>query len=128
MVGDIVCAGKETHVLTQLVLQRCDIEAELAAPEIGAIPIERSLLCGKPRRKRDLRILERHRMTRSETFWNDLEPEEIIEAQIQQCPVHVEQHRVDLAPGIRTCCCGAVLCDVLHRYENARAGALGAAV
>jgi hypothetical protein len=105
---------------SQLVFQRGDIELELATPEIGAVPVERSLPCSEARAQRSVRFGERDRVMPREPLGNDLQPEIVVEAQIEQRAIHIEQDGIDLGPGSRARRLRSVVCDVMHRYVNAK--------
>ena len=84
-------------VLVHLGLQRRDVEVELLAPVIHAVPVERAALRIEPRVQLRDRLLGGHAVLLAPAPRQHVEPEQVVEAQVEHRSVHVEAdgtHRV----------------------------------
>src|SRR5690606_36558287 len=81
--------------------QRDEIELQLRAPMLEAIPRERARDALLARRELALRGVESEPVPLSVAGRHELAPEEIVEREIEQRAVHVDQHGIDLVPAER---------------------------
>jgi len=79
-------------------VQRGDVDAQFARPEIDAIPLEPALPVPKLRREFRLRFGERQAVVLGINFRDAREPHETVESQIEQSAVEIEQHGIDTIP------------------------------
>ena len=88
-------AGQVADVRAHLGLQRGDVEAEFLAPVIDAVPVQRAALGVEAR----LQLREgRDRVEpalRAPPVRQRLEPEQVVEAQVEDRAVHVEANGFD---------------------------------
>ena len=94
----LLCPGQESHVLAHFAFQLGDVERQLAAPEVDAVPVERPLLGDEARLECRASGLQRQLVTLGVALGQHFQPEIVVEAQIEQRAVHVEQDGVDLVP------------------------------
>ena len=82
-----------------LTLEFADRQFQLAAPEVRAVPVQRAGVLAKQRQQLGLGQRQTDAMVLGITLRQVLEPEVIVEMQIEQGAVHVQQDGVDLVPG-----------------------------
>ena len=91
-------AGQKAHLPNGLALDAADIQLEFTAPVFDAIPLQRAPDFDELWSQQVLCFLERKPVRRRVPARNQLLPKPIVEAKIEQCAVHVEQHRIDGRP------------------------------
>src|SRR5690606_23909763 len=79
-------------------LQLDDIETDLRAPGSDAVPFEPPEQASIAARDVRARILEADACPLGIACGHELEPEEVVECEIEQGAVHVDEHGVDLMP------------------------------
>jgi len=102
-------------------LERRDVEVEFLAPVVDAVPVERAPLGIETRVELADRLLGRHSMALAPVPRQRIEPEKVVEAQVQHRAVHVEAdgaYRVPFGGN------GAKFCDVRHVVWSALHGRL----
>jgi hypothetical protein len=90
--------GMHRDQVFDLLFQQRDVEVELLAPVVDAVPGHRALDRAGALGKHGTRVGERQRVTLGVTPRHVLEPEVVVEMQIEQRAVHVQQQRADLLP------------------------------
>src|SRR5258707_4007571 len=91
-------ARQESHAGQRLALQGGDVELKLSRPIVDAIPLQgvRDIL--EFERQALVRLCLADAIRRGVSVGDQGPPKPIIEAQVQQCAVHVEQHGIDTFP------------------------------
>src|SRR5687767_6885774 len=88
-------ARPKTDQMFYFCFQCLNIHADLRAPVIEAIPVEAAMQRARQICQILPRTCEVAGMMRRITRWQILEPEIIVESQIEQSAVHVEQHGIN---------------------------------
>ena len=91
-------ARQVADVLMHLGLERGDVEVEFLAPVVDAVPLERAPLRVEARPQPRDGLLRRHAVALAPAARQRLEPEQVVEAQVEHRAVHVEAHGADGAP------------------------------
>ena len=86
------------HAMPMNVLELFDVEPEIAAPMIEAVPIERALDRIEAPRQPLARFGGGAAVELGVMRGHELEPKVIVEREIEQRAVHVDEHRVDSFP------------------------------
>src|SRR3569623_1257332 len=81
-----------------LALQQADVEIELAAPVVDAIPVERALAAAEHEREHGLGRDHVEPAALGVAAGQQLLPELVVIVEVEQGTVHVEQHRINLIP------------------------------
>jgi hypothetical protein len=91
-------ARKEPDQMAVSMLQRFHVETELAAPMVEAVPVECPLDRVEAPRQPVARLGGSATFELCVARRHELEPEVIVEGEIEQRAVHVDEHRVDAVP------------------------------
>jgi hypothetical protein len=89
---------QESHLRQRLALDAADVELQFTRPIFDAIPLQRSLHLDELRRQQPLSFRGPKTVGGRVTAGDQFQPKPIVEAQVEQCAVHIEQHRVDGRP------------------------------
>ena len=97
-VEEVRCAVQIADLVAQFALERRDVETQFVAPVIHAVPVERAALRLEPRLElgHGRLVIEAARCTPAAR--QHLEPEQVVEMQVEHGAVHVETHPVDAGP------------------------------
>ena len=92
-------SGQPAHLVHRGALERRDIQLELPAPVLHAVPVQRARALAQARRELRARLLEGDAAgVRPRRCGMVCAPEMGIKRQIQQRAVKIQQHRVDGGP------------------------------
>src|SRR6478735_6240429 len=95
---ELARAGQIAHEMRAAALQRADIELEVARPMIEAVPVQRAGDRVEAPRERSASLGHADAVCFGVMLGQELEPEEVIEREVEQRAVHVDEHRVDSVP------------------------------
>ncbi len=109
-------AGEPLHLVHGGAFERTDIEPQLAAPVLHAVPVQRTLALPEPRHQVCARLIEGDAAGLRPGAGNDVPPEPGIKRQVQQRAVKIQQHRIDGGP-VREC--GSGHCPAEHIANGA---------
>src|SRR5262245_5463758 len=79
-------------------LELFDVESEVAAPVIETVPVERPRDRVKTSDQTRARGVDRAAAQHGVVLGDELEPEEIVECEVEQRAVHVDEDGVDTIP------------------------------
>lgn len=82
-----------------LALEVTDRQPQLAAPEVGAVPVQRTGMLAKQRQQLGLGQRQAEAVVLGVALRQVGEPEVVVEVQVEQGAVHIQQDGVDLVPG-----------------------------
>src|SRR5690606_22598950 len=94
----ILDVGPKRNQVLNLFLELADIEAEFAGPVVEAVPVERALFPFDALRQLRLDLFQGAIVMGRVAQGQMLQPEVIVEVEIQQGTVHIQQDGIDLAP------------------------------
>ena len=97
-VKEVRGAVEVADLVAQFVLERRDVEPEFVAPVIHAVPVERAALRVEPRPQLRHRRVVIEAACLAPAPRQHLEPEQVVEMQVEHGAVHVEAHDVDAGP------------------------------
>src|SRR5579872_42208 len=95
---EVLCAGQPGYPPGLGALERLHVQSERAAPIVDAIPVHRALAGTKTGCQIGASRLEGHSSRRGIHSRDEIEPEIVIERQIEQRPIEIHQHGLNMVP------------------------------